>query len=63
MEAYIIVQYPPYPAEVWQQAQAKWQQAINLLEAIPEGTFVSAQAKEKLVVYRNNYAAVSQRAF
>jgi hypothetical protein len=63
MEASIIVQYPPYPAEVWQQAQAKWQQAINLLEAIPEGTFVSAQAKEKLVVYRNNYAAASQRAF
>jgi hypothetical protein len=63
MEASIIVQYPPYPAEVWQQAQAKWQQAINLLEAIPEGTFVSAQAKEKLAVYRNNYAAVSQRAF
>ncbi|XWK86218.1 MAG: hypothetical protein U7127_18585 [Phormidium sp.] len=61
MEAAVLAQNPPHPAEVWQQAKAKWQEAINLLEAIPNNTFVSAQAKEKLTVYRTNYAAVSQR--
>ncbi|MFB2882073.1 hypothetical protein [Floridanema aerugineum] len=61
MEAAVIAQNPPHPAEVWQQAKAKWQEAISLLEAIPNNTFVSVQAKEKLTVYRTNYAAVSQR--
>jgi DNA polymerase III delta subunit len=61
MEAAVLAQNPPHSAEVWQQAKAKWQEAISLLEAIPNNTFVSAQAKEKLTVYRNNYAAVSQR--
>lgn len=61
MEAAVIAQNPPHPAEVWQQAKAKWQEAINLLESIPNNTFVSAKAKEKLTVYRTNYTAVSQR--
>ncbi|MGA9381596.1 MAG: hypothetical protein WBV73_22780 [Phormidium sp.] len=61
MEAAVLAQNPPHSAEVWQQAKAKWQEAISLLEAIPNNTFVSDQAKEKLTVYRNNYAAVSQR--
>ncbi|MFB2833672.1 hypothetical protein [Floridanema evergladense] len=61
MEAAVLAQNPPHPAEVWQQAKAKWQEAISLLEAIPNNTFVSVQAKEKLTVYRTNYAAVSQR--
>ncbi|MEW6493396.1 MAG: hypothetical protein AB1589_12965 [Cyanobacteriota bacterium] len=61
MEAATLVQNPPHPAEVWKQAQAKWQEAINLLAVIPESAFVSTQAKEKLPGYRANYDAITQR--
>ncbi|MBW4568495.1 MAG: hypothetical protein KME31_10815 [Tolypothrix carrinoi HA7290-LM1] len=61
MEAAVMVQNPPHPIEVWQQAQYKWQQAINLLESIPEGTSVSAQAHKQLLNYRVNHHAISQR--
>ncbi|MBD2564641.1 hypothetical protein H6G95_29460 [Nostoc linckia FACHB-391] len=60
IEANLFVQNPPHPLLVWQQAQDKWQQAINLLEAIPEKTSVSIQAKETLVIYKTNYAAIRQ---
>ncbi|WP_168644261.1 hypothetical protein, partial [Dolichospermum sp. UHCC 0259] len=59
MEASIIVQNPPHPPKVWKQAQLKWKQAIKLLESIPDGTFFSKKAKEKLSSYKTNYAAVS----
>lgn len=61
MEAAKIVQKPPHSLIVWQQSKAKWYKAIKLLEAIPEGTSVSAQAKKQLVVYRINHAAISKR--
>lgn len=61
MEAALLVQNPPHPLVVWQKAQGKWQEAINLLESIPEGTFVSTQAKTKLVTYRANYDVISKR--
>ena len=61
MEAAVMVQNPPHPKETWQTAKAKWEQAIGLLEAIPEDTFYAQQAKEKIVTYRTNYAAISTR--
>ncbi|MEG3879012.1 hypothetical protein QT972_16785, partial [Microcoleus sp. herbarium7] len=60
-EAAVMVNNPPHPQEVWQKAQSKLQQAINLLNTIPQGTFVEAQAKEKLVAYQNNYTVISNR--
>ncbi|NES68981.1 MAG: hypothetical protein F6K24_29000 [Okeania sp. SIO2D1] len=60
-EASVIVQNPPHPPEVWQEAQAQWQEAINLLQEIPQDTFVAAEAVERLDVYRINYRAVSSR--
>jgi hypothetical protein len=60
-EAAVMVNNPPHPQEVWQNAQSKLQQAINLLNAIPQGTFVEAKAKEKLAVYQNNYTVISNR--
>ncbi|MEH1970233.1 hypothetical protein [Nostoc sp.] len=60
IEANLFVQNPPHPLLVWQQAQAKWQQAINLLEAIPENTSVSIKAKEILPIYKTNYTAIRQ---
>lgn len=57
-EANLFVQNSPHSLLIRQQAQDKWQQAINLLEAIPESTFVSIQAKEMLPIYKTNYAAI-----
>ncbi|MEG4456063.1 hypothetical protein [Microcoleus sp. N9_A1] len=60
-EAALMVNNPPHPKDVWQNAQSKLQQAINLLSSIPQGTFVEAQAKEKLADYQNNYTLISNR--
>ncbi|MGD1805793.1 hypothetical protein ACP6PL_10195 [Dapis sp. BLCC M126] len=60
-EASVIVQNPPHPLEVWQEAQAKWQEAINLLQQIPQDAFVASEAVEKLDLYRINYQAVTTR--
>ena len=60
-EAAVMVNTPPHPKEVWQNAQSKLQQAINLLNAIPQGTFVEDKAKEKLADYQNNYTLISNR--
>lgn len=62
IEASFIAQKPPHALTVWQQAASKWQEAINLLQSIPEGTSVSAIAQEKLVRYRLNYIAITKRA-
>jgi len=61
MEASIIVQNPPHPLEIWQQAQAKWQESIKLLEAIPKDLPVYVQVQNKLVNYQTNYAAITKR--
>lgn len=45
MKASVIVQNPPHPLEVWQQAQGKWQESIKLLEAIPENLPAYVQAQ------------------
>ncbi|XGV96691.1 MAG: hypothetical protein ACAF41_28705 [Leptolyngbya sp. BL-A-14] len=60
-DAAVMVQHPPHTVETWQAARVKWRQAINLLETIPEGTALSAQAKEKIAVYQVNYAAIDDR--
>ncbi|MEI1377500.1 hypothetical protein PQG02_26050 [Nostoc sp. UHCC 0926] len=61
MEAASLVQNPPHPLKVWQQAQNKWRQAINLLDSIPDETSVYDQANKKLAYYRINYKFISQR--
>ncbi|MBW4580418.1 MAG: hypothetical protein KME42_12710 [Tildeniella nuda ZEHNDER 1965/U140] len=60
-EAAVMVQRPPHPVETWQTARVKWRQAMSRLDAIPQGTSVSAQAKEKMAVYQLNYAAINDR--
>ncbi|MBD2531143.1 hypothetical protein H6G97_16750 [Nostoc flagelliforme FACHB-838] len=61
MAAASLVQKPPHPLKVWQQAQNKWHQAIILLDSIPDETSVSEQAKKKLAYYQMNYKSISQR--
>jgi hypothetical protein len=58
IEANLFVQNPPDSLLIQQQAKDKWQQAINLLEAIPKSTSVYIQAKEMLPNYKTNYAAI-----
>ncbi len=60
-EASVIVQNPPHPSEVWQEAQTKWQEAISLLQQISQDAFVAPEAVEKLDLYRINYQAVTTR--
>lgn len=61
-EASSLAQDPPHPLTTWQQAATKWQQAINFLNQIPEGTSVSAKAQERLIRYRRNYNAINEKA-
>lgn len=61
MEAASLVQNPPHTLNVWQQAQNKWYQAINLLDSIPNETSVSDRAKNKLAYYRINHNTINQR--
>jgi len=61
IEATFFVQHSPHSPITRQQAKEKLKQAINLLEAIPENSSVSAQAKETLPIYKTNYAAIRSR--
>ncbi|MBD2502846.1 hypothetical protein [Anabaena azotica] len=60
-EASTLAQDPPHPLTRWQQAASKWQQAINFLNQIPQGTSVSAKAQERLIRYRRNYQAINEK--
>jgi hypothetical protein len=59
-DAIASVQDPPHPLKTWKAAQTQLGQAIQQLEAIPEGTFVSRQVKTKLAAYRKQDTTISQ---
>ena len=61
MAAALLVQNPPHPVETWYQAQQKWQEAINLLEKIPQESASYSEAQKKLKIYRENYQVISKR--
>lgn len=61
LEAANLVQSPPHPLIVWQQAQVKWQEAIKLLESIPKTASISSQSQEKLTRYRFYHHVITQR--
>ena len=60
-DAAVIVQNPPHPLRIWQRANSKWQEAIALLEPIPNTTSVAAHSQAKLATYRTNQAEINQR--
>ncbi len=62
LEASNLVKNPPHSLSLWEQAETKWEQAIELLTTIPEGTSVYTPATERLVVYRLNRTAINKRA-
>ncbi len=57
-EAVAIANKPSPSLGEWRQARDKWQAALNFLQAIPPGTFVSAEAQERLATYQSNLAQV-----
>lgn len=61
IDASLLVQNPPHSATVWNEASNKWQEAISILESLPEDSFVTVEAKTKLEQYRNNHAVISAR--
>ncbi|MEA5602619.1 hypothetical protein [Nostoc sp. UHCC 0252] len=61
MDAASLVQNPPHPLKVWQEAETKWHQAIILLDSIPDKTSINDQAKKKLAYYQINYKSISKR--
>ncbi len=61
MAAALLVQNPPHPINIWYQAQAKWQYAINLLEKIPQESASYLEARKKLKLYRENYQVITRR--
>ncbi|MEA5512711.1 hypothetical protein [Nodularia sp. UHCC 0506] len=62
LEASSLVKDPPHSLMVWQQAETKWEEAIDLLGSIPKGTSVYTQANDRLILYRFNLNAINKRA-
>lgn len=60
-QAAVTVQNPPHSLKVWQRASQKWEEAIGLIEQIPDTTSAFAKSQEKLPTYRNNYREIGQR--
>lgn len=58
-EASAMVQKPPHKLDVWQSAEAKWQEAVKNLEAIPAGTLAAPESKQLLNNYRRNSTAIT----
>lgn len=61
MEASVMLQNPPNSMIVWQQAEEKWKQSINLLESIPKDSFVYPESQDRLKIYRTNHQAVVKK--
>lgn len=61
MAAAILVQNPPHPVDTWHQAKQKWQEAINLLEQIPQESASYSEAQAKLKLYRENHQIITKR--
>jgi hypothetical protein len=56
-----MVQNPPHPPAIWQQARVKWRKAVRLLESMPADSPKSKLVKQQLAVYRTNYATLGDR--
>ncbi len=56
-----MLQNPPDSLTVWQEAEQKWKQSINLLESIPEDSFIYPESQDRLKIYRTNHEAVVKK--
>jgi hypothetical protein len=61
IEAAQIAKNQPPSLTTKQKAEQKLQEAVGLLTTIPQGTFVSPEAQERLATYQRNYAVTSEQ--
>jgi tetratricopeptide (TPR) repeat protein len=54
-------QNPPHPLPEWQSVKKLWEQAIALLQGVPQSSPVYPLAQRKLKEYQHNLAATNQR--
>lgn len=54
-------QNPPHPLPHWRAVQDLWQQAIALLEQIPQDSYIHPLAQQKLQQYNANLGMINQR--
>ncbi|HEY9763565.1 MAG TPA: hypothetical protein V6D07_13625 [Trichocoleus sp.] len=54
-------QNPPHPVERWVEVNHLWQQAIGLLERVPNNSSLYSHAQTKLTEYRVNADAIAHR--
>jgi predicted unusual protein kinase regulating ubiquinone biosynthesis (AarF/ABC1/UbiB family) len=59
MQARFFMQNSPNSLLALQEAKEKWEQAIDLLENIPQSTTFYEQAQQLLPIYRNSYAGIN----
>ena len=50
---------PNPDSQIWQQSQQLWQNAIDTLHEIPQGTFLSDKAIEKIIDYQGNLTEIN----
>jgi protein-arginine deiminase len=50
---------PNPDSELWQESQQLWQNAIDTLHQIPQGTFLSDKAIEKIIDYQGNLTQIN----
>ncbi|MEY3866942.1 MAG: hypothetical protein RLZZ338_833 [Cyanobacteriota bacterium] len=50
---------PNPDSELWQESQKLWQNAIDTLHQIPQGTFLSDKAIEKIIDYQGNLTQIN----
>jgi protein-arginine deiminase len=50
---------PNPDSQIWQESQKLWQNAIDTLHQIPQGTFLSDKAIEKIIDYQGNLAQIN----
>lgn len=54
-------QNPPHPVDVWREIRILWQEAITLLQAVPQESSVYPLAQQKLLEYEANLGAIDGR--
>jgi hypothetical protein len=60
-DAVKISENPPHSVAVWEQAKAKWEEAINHLKSAPTNASIAKEIEEKLESYQASLYIINQR--
>ena len=61
MQAAILSQNPPHPADQWEQIEFLWEDAIKKLDRVQEDNPGYIEAQTKLAEYKTNLAKIRTR--